>query len=207
MARKDNWYSSLPIVLLGLRMSPNSLDYSPFTAVTGAHMLCPHPIICSDKDVPTSNETIQTFVKEMQSINFYDFSSGDCHSVPNSYIPSDLHTAPQVWLRVDRVRKSLEAPYSGPFEVLRRYPKYFVLRLPQGDTSVSIDRLKPVTLPRTSQNNRPKLPPPVQSPIAEDLNNESSLLDTEAPISSPSPTKTRSGRTVKFKANPDYRYF
>ena len=33
MARKHKWFISLPIVLLGLRMSPNSLNFSPFTAV------------------------------------------------------------------------------------------------------------------------------------------------------------------------------
>ena len=78
-------------------------------------MLCPSPIIDKSKTIVTSNETLNTFASEMKTLNFYDFSTGDCHSVPNSYVPRDLNTASKVWLRIDRVRKSLEAPYSGPF--------------------------------------------------------------------------------------------
>lgn len=46
-------------------------------------------------------------------------------------------------MRVDRVKQPLESPYEGPYEVIRRRKKFFVLRLPAGDDSVSIDRLKP----------------------------------------------------------------
>lgn len=44
---------------------------------------------------------------------------------------------------VDASWQSPQVPYSGPYEVIHRKPKYFILRLPYGDTSVSIDRLKP----------------------------------------------------------------
>ena len=39
MARQENWYYSLSFVLLGLRMTPNSTDFSPITSVTGSYML------------------------------------------------------------------------------------------------------------------------------------------------------------------------
>ena len=75
---------------------------------------------------------------------------------------------------------SLEALYSGPFEVLRKHPKYFVLRLPQGDTSMSkneSNQLLFLALHRKQLS-------PFQSPIAENLNSEGcSLLDTETHIS------------------------
>ena len=56
---------------------------------------------------------------------------------------------PKVWLREDRnyrIRKILEAPYSGPFDDILRNYKFFKPKFPQGDTTVSIDRLKPAYL-------------------------------------------------------------
>ena len=57
MARKDNWYQAIPIVLLGMRMAPSCTGYSPFTAVTGAFMLCPHPIVSKDPISVTNHDT------------------------------------------------------------------------------------------------------------------------------------------------------
>ena len=207
MARKTNWYASLPIVLLGLRMSPNSLNYSPFTAVTGAYMLCPHPLIEKDKTITTTNETLQHFVAEMQSINFYDFATGDCHSTPSPYIPKDMYTVPKVWLRVDRVRRSLEAPYTGPYEVVRRHPKYFILKLPQGETSVSIDRLKPAFLTINS-DTKPKSKPLTKTSPSANINEPTPVPTSNNDNSNIAPHRTtRSGRTVKFNPHPEYSYY
>ncbi|KAK3888151.1 hypothetical protein Pcinc_007795 [Petrolisthes cinctipes] len=116
-ARRENWFCAVPIVLLGYRMTPNYTGFSPFTAVTGAHMMCPQPLIQKEYVNPSTKSTIQLLIKEMQSINFSDFASGDCHSCPQIYVPLDLLNCPKVWMRVDRVRKSLEAPYTGPYEL------------------------------------------------------------------------------------------
>ena len=200
MARQENWYFAFPIVLLGYRLTPNSSNYSPFTAVTGTQMLCPSSLV-NDKDhVSSSAATIQRLIEEMQSINFYDFASGDCHSISQPYIPKDLLTCPKVWLQVDRVRRSLEAPYTGPYEVIHRDPKYFILKLPQGDTSVSIDRLKPAYLPvpvSTQSSPDAKLASPVTIQVPP-----------FPPAIVPSPTQTtRSGWTVRFRQSPDYHYY
>lgn len=215
MARNSNWYLSLPVVLLGIRMSPNSLNYSPFTAVTGAYMLCPHPLITNENTLETNDETLNQFVNEMHSINFYDFASGTSHNKSHAYVPNDLYTVPQVWLRVDRVRRSLEAPYSGPYDVIKRFPKYFIVKLPQGETSVSIDRLKPARVPLPTKT--------VTEPIIDQQTLPHSTTDQPTILPNPSPpvdvlpqpptepnnapVKTRSGRTVRFNENPIYKYF
>ncbi|KAF2353534.1 Integrase catalytic core [Trinorchestia longiramus] len=230
MARQQNGFHSLPIVLLGLRMTPNAAGFSPFTAVSGTMMLCPQPVISRDIHKTTSPELLQTFLSEMQSIDFRQCSEGTCHSSPPSYVPPDLQTCDKVWLRVDRVRKSLEAPYTGPFEVLKRSPKTFTLKLPQGDSTVSIDRLKPAYVaptikqlpnpsvspanpsvspakPSVSPANPSVSPatPSVSLPTAAHFNSSPPVLPPAAPSSpsetarSPSSTRTRSGRTVRFK--------
>ncbi|KAF2347463.1 Reverse transcriptase domain [Trinorchestia longiramus] len=252
MAREQNWFHSLPIVFLGLRMTPNAAGFSPFTAVTGTMMLCLQPVISRNIHKTTSPELLQTFMSEMQSIDFRQCSEGTCHSSPPSYVPPDLQTCDKVSMRVDRVRKSPEAPYTGPCEVLRRSPKTFTLKLPQGDTTVSIDRLKPTYVsptikqlhnpsvspanpsvspanPSVSPANpsvspatpsvSPAIPsvspatPSVSPPTATHFNSSPPVLPPAAPSSpsetarSPSSTRTRSGRTVRFKSLPDFYYF
>ncbi|KAF2349906.1 Zinc finger H2C2-type histone UAS binding [Trinorchestia longiramus] len=181
MARQQNWFHSLPIVLLGLRMTPNAAGFSSFTAVTGTMMLCPQPVISCDIQKATSPELLQTFLSEMQSIDFRQCSEGTCHSSPPSYVPPDLQTCDKVWMRVDRVRRSLEAPYTGLFEVLRRSPKTFTLKLPQGDSTVSIDRLKPAYVAPTIK----QLPNPSVSPANPSVSPANPSVSPATPSVSP----------------------
>ena len=208
MARQQNWFTSLPIVMLGLHMYPNTHNFSPFTAVTGSSMLFPR-LLLSSETPSTTHDTIKQLIDDMKSVDFESLAIGDCHSPPSTYIPSDLKHCSQVWLRVDRVRKSLEAPYTGPFEVITRYPKFFVLNLPRGHTSVSIDRLKPAYLPSAQTPNpspppsqptspAPPTPPPV-SPASSDVSH------TAPPPSALS--RTRSGRSIRFSRTNDYFYY
>ena len=80
----------------------------------------------------------------MFKLDFAKLSEGRLHSVSKPYLPLELKSCTHVWIRVDHVHRALEAPYSGPFEVLHHYPKYFTAKTAGGKTSnVSIDRLKP----------------------------------------------------------------
>ena len=47
-------------------------------------------------------------------------AAGDYHSPP--YICQDLANFSNIWMRIDRVYKSLEAPYSCSCDVLDRHP-------------------------------------------------------------------------------------
>ena len=58
-------------------------------------------------------------------------------------MPKSLLSARAVFLRVDSVRRPLEPPYEGPFEVLSRSPKTFTIRRGDKPVVVSVDRLKP----------------------------------------------------------------
>mgnify|MGYP003483420928 FL=1 len=60
-----------------------------------------------------------------------------------SFVPKDLMTCAFVFVRHDAVRTPLQAPYDGPFKVLHRADKYFILDVNGRQDSVSIDRLKP----------------------------------------------------------------
>ncbi|MPC86667.1 hypothetical protein E2C01_081503 [Portunus trituberculatus] len=117
------------------------------------------------------------------------------------YVPPDLYTCPKAWMRVDPLRRSLKAPYVGPYEVVRREPKFFILKLPHGTTSVSIDRLKPAHIPLPTVSDADVLPTegatasPARAPIP---------LPPYPDV--PSQT-TRSGRVVRFRKQPEFIYF
>ena len=54
----------------------------------------------------------------------------------------NLFSADYVWLRVEGLRPSLDPVYEGPYSVIRRTSKYFVIAGYKGIQSVSVDRLK-----------------------------------------------------------------
>ncbi|CAB4046339.1 Hypothetical predicted protein, partial [Paramuricea clavata] len=68
------------------------------------------------------------------------------HRPPDSgyYVPEALSTCANVLIRVDRQTRNLAQKYSGPYPVVDRKPKHFIIRRENCLESVSIDRLKPV---------------------------------------------------------------
>ena len=144
-SRKQEWLRSLPVVLLGIRAMPTDQGFSSFTAVTGTQLLFPR---CAVDSVPVGQKFVRDLAKRLSDIDFVSLSRGHDHSrAPPVYMPNDILSCSHVWVRVDRARHSLEAPYRGPLKVLRG-PKFFVLELPSGEQdTVSIDRLKPIHMP------------------------------------------------------------
>lgn len=202
-ARKQSWQTALPIVLLGIRAAVNESGFSPFTAVTGAEILLPQALIEEREETEErslSSDAIKRIHQELSKLNLSEMSRGYHHGTQKQYIPKDLQTCSHVWLRIDRVRRPLEAPYEGPYRVLSRHQKHFVIELRNDvQQSVSIDRLKPALLPTES--------PTMQQETAEAA--ASPVVDV-----SPTPTHTntpvvtsRSGRLVHFKKDNDYYYY
>ena len=70
---------------------------------------------------------------------------------PASRVDRRLWDASHVFLRVDAVRRPLVPPYEGPFPVLERSEKTFIILKRDKPVTVTIDRLKPaVFLPETN---------------------------------------------------------
>ena len=47
-----------------------------------------------------------------------------------------------VFVRIDRLKPALTPPYEGPYKVIRRLRKHFIVDVKGKHTSISIDRLK-----------------------------------------------------------------
>jgi transposase InsO family protein len=144
--RRQDWLAALPIVLWSIRSLPmEGFPYSPFTLVTGSCPNLPQALINSYTPTAAADDaelrrSLDDFARRLQS----PAAEAVPHSQPKSFVPAALRECPYVWLRTDRVRKPLEAPYTGPFAVVGRADKVYVIRMDTGRLqTVSIDRLKP----------------------------------------------------------------
>lgn len=143
-ARKTDWLLSLQVVLFGLRCLPDESGYSPFQLVTGKLPLSPIPLL---SHTPTNKkdhqEFLDNFVKLMKTFD-YRVAQPLHEQNRTSYIPKELQTCSHVYIRTDRIRKALEAPYTGPYKVLSRHARSYKVQFPDGrEDVVSLERLKP----------------------------------------------------------------
>ena len=99
------------------------------------------------------------------------------HPVHHSHA---LANASHVFVRHDAVKKPLQQPYDGPFQVLKRSDKFYTLDLNGRKDTVSVDRLKPAYLDSHT-------PTPTSSPPPSNETSTTPVTQT-----------TRSGRHVHW---------
>ncbi|XP_066965701.1 uncharacterized protein [Macrobrachium rosenbergii] len=81
-----------------------------------------------------------------------------------TFTPPELSSATHVFVRVDAVCPPLTRPYRGPFRVLERNSKAFLLALPGRNDWVSVDRLKAAFLEESTSVTAAPSPPSRPSP-------------------------------------------
>ncbi|UYV80161.1 hypothetical protein LAZ67_18001853 [Cordylochernes scorpioides] len=138
---------------------------------------------------PTWSESIPTILLGLRTAipNDSDHSIAQVVYGNNIRLPGELFVEPDSYLtqeETDRVKKASEPPYEGPFQVLRREKKYFIIKIKNKEVSVSIDRLKPAYLLNTSQPE-------------ESAKDNTSIRQPVEPPADIRRTSTRTGRTIK----------
>lgn len=183
-----DWYNILPIVLLGLRVAiREDVGISVSEAVYGQTLRLPGEFLSPSQgysDVSGMVHKLQEFMENIRPAEF---------RVTNKtiFLHKSLKTCSHVFLRDDRIKKSLSPPYSGPYPVLTRTDKTCTLKLPKRELTVSLDRVKPAfTVADTGDSTASTTP---QQP-AEDV--PSTTHNVETPRLNPL-VRTRYGRTVK----------
>ena len=137
-----NWSRALPLVLLGLRTTyKQDLNCSPAELLYGERLRVPGELISTSTPEDTTADS--SFVVQLRE-HFKNIRSVQSRpSNTESYEPPTLHNCDYVFVRVDRIKSSLQSPYEGPFKVIRRTRKHFVIDDGK-QTTVSVDRVKPV---------------------------------------------------------------
>ena len=137
----NQWTEELPAVLLGLRTAlRNSNNLSPAMMTYGTTLRLPSDFIVPSKTDINENDYVRRLMETMASVRSVP-RSNNSHTEP--FIHKDLGTCTHVFVRNDTVRSPLTPPYEGPYEIIKRYDKFFKIKLPLRTSVISLDRLKP----------------------------------------------------------------
>lgn len=137
----QNWATYLPSILLGLRSAPrDETGVSCAEMLFGQTLRLPGELQQQTEQIKDSTQ----FVKQLRTVlrNLRPASFQNKRKM-NIFIHDDLSTCKRVYVRVDKVKASLEPPYKGPYPVLSRHKHYFRIEIDGKEDSVSIGRLKP----------------------------------------------------------------
>ena len=150
-----SWIEELPWVMLGLRTAPKEdLGASTAEMVYGAPITVPGTFVG-----PASSTEAAEHLQRMRQVAGRLVPAPDAwHGEPGSSREKSLDEAEFVFVRRDAAHGPLQTPYTGPYRVLERADKYFVIQCGERRESVSIDRLK-AAKPDPDRQTVPAEPP------------------------------------------------
>ncbi|XP_026476198.1 uncharacterized protein LOC113381613 [Ctenocephalides felis] len=144
MCYKDNtWLEALPLILLGIRNAYKpDIKTSAAEMVYGEPLRLPGEIFELHRNPQNLRHPADLISRLRQHVAHLQPSKSSNHTNNKPFIFQDLQTCTHIFLRDDTIRKSLQQPYQGPYEVLKRDDKTVTIRTQKGNTRVSIDRIK-----------------------------------------------------------------
>ena len=161
-----DWVQHLPWVLLGIRSAhKDDVGASQAELVYGAQLHLPGQFRVPSTSNPSAAPFLEDLWRAMANLRPTQTATHQTGDPAPSRVPAALESCPMVWVRRDGHRAPLTARYDGPYQVLTRQPKFFHLLVGEREDTVSIDRLKPATVPTGTQpakapkRGRPPLPP------------------------------------------------
>lgn len=136
-----NWVNELPTVLMGLRaVFKEDIGATMAELVYGENIRLPGEFFDPATSKQPTSELIMNLRRHFDQIRPTITSN---HSNTATFIPKELNSSSHVFLRHDAVRSPLQKPYDGPYLVVKRGDKNFVLKVKNQEVTVSIDRIKP----------------------------------------------------------------
>ena len=136
------WSESLPLVLLGIRNTvKEDMGCTAAEMVYGTTLRLPGEMVVDSRI--SGQLSTSSYVARLRA-----FMNALRPPIPRSanirqQVHPSLNSCPYVFVRVDAVKKPLQPPYDGPYRVIERHTKYYVIDKHGSHDSVNIDRLKP----------------------------------------------------------------
>lgn len=192
------WTEILPTILLGLRCTVrDDSNSSVAEMVYGTPIRLPGDFFIEqstkpDPDLPSFVNQLRHSMNQLKPVK--QFHRNRC----TPFIHRDLQQSSHVFVRVDRVKSSLEKPYDGPYPVVQRSQKYYTLKIKGKEVNISLDRLKPAYI-LSDNHKEQRLERPVPTP-QEVTKNEPVEGDQQSQQQHPGIRTTRAGRKVHFPA-------
>uniref|UniRef100_A0A0L8HBB8 Integrase catalytic domain-containing protein n=1 Tax=Octopus bimaculoides TaxID=37653 RepID=A0A0L8HBB8_OCTBM len=140
-ADSSNWLEHLPLILLGIRSTvKEEVGHTPAELVYSTTLTLPGQMIepVASQHLPDPAQYVHRLRTSMSHL----LPAGPRQQNVVSHVPKDINTWTHVFVRNDGIPSQLRPPYSGPYKVIKRELKYFVLDIGGKRNTVSIDRLK-----------------------------------------------------------------
>ncbi|XP_046973849.1 uncharacterized protein LOC124540391 [Vanessa cardui] len=156
------WTEYLPLVLLGIRSAyKEDIQSSAAEMLYGETLRLPGQFFADNCNSITD---ISDYISRLRSFAAQIRPVPAAHHTPKKrFVFRDLDTADQVFLRQDALRKSLQPPYTGPYQVIKRGQKTFQILVKNKKITVSIDRLKPAYTIKSDSDTGTEQQPNVNS--------------------------------------------
>ena len=172
-----NWTDILPIILLGIRTTlKDDLQCTAAELEYGTTLQLPGEFFDSstvEDAVPDPFNYVTRLKVAMQQHK----------AVPprqhqnNTFVDSNLSNCSHAFVHRDSVRKPMQQPYDGPYQILSRADKHFTLNVNGKKAVISLDRLKPAYLDLPSSTSLPD-PPQDKEQVADHNNKTASTGHT-----------------------------
>jgi hypothetical protein len=153
MTRHDrtNWVEHLPVILLGIRNAvKEDLGHTATEMLYGEPVRLPGDFFQQSGKQEDTGEYISRIKSKIRELNYQEPRMPNVEQ-QKLYKDKWLDKVTHVYVRVDRVKRSLEAPYEGPYEIIERKPKYYMICRKGKPDAVSIDRLKAAHVDQTGE--------------------------------------------------------
>lgn len=193
----DQWTKALPILLLGFRaVFKEVLQATTAELVYGKSIRIPGEFFDPSPADVFPAQLIADLKNHFNEIRPVPTSR---HGGKAVFVHPHLKDCSHVFVRHDGVRRPLQAPYDGPFRVLRKKEKLFDVVIKGNKQTISIDRLKPAYLAEDSgtcqESSKVPSVPPSQSVSTVPVASGSALTP---PTGVTQVVKTsRAGRTLR----------
>ncbi|KAK3881302.1 hypothetical protein Pcinc_014253 [Petrolisthes cinctipes] len=141
-AQREDWSIALPLVLLGIRTSLKmDLHNSSAELVYGSTLRLPGELLSATPDPESCS--VQDFATHLKNTMKCLQPVQPRTSNSKTFVHQDLEACTHVFVRVDAVKRPLQQPYQGPFQVVRRTRKNFTIDKHGSQEDVAVDRVKP----------------------------------------------------------------
>lgn len=187
------WTTKIAIILLGTRSSfKPDIKATAAELVYGTTLRLPGQFFTPCKQ-PAQSDFVKELREAMDDLRPIQMSN---HAQEKPFIHPELKNASHVFVRCNLIKKGGTYPYDGPYPVLNRMDKYFVVLVRNKKLKITIDRLKPAFFatgtdepqqePNNEHGSNEKQPPNRRQEPAE---------QSKAPPDEILPKRTRSGKT------------
>ena len=137
----SNWLKHLPTVMLGLRCAvKEDLNATVSEMVYGTTIVVPGDMLVQSKAHVNASEFVKSLKETFSNIRSEESTR---HSDKKIFVFKELKNCTHVFIRTDAVKKPFQAPYEGPYLVIERKDKTFVVQVNNTRKEISLNRLKP----------------------------------------------------------------